>query len=91
MKKLILFMLFGSFGIAQAATSNDLKEEKALENPYIYEYGYGAVDTPNGTCYVYGKYVILAEDTRYYSFQPTPSIKTAGMEPICFGEGEYLA
>lgn len=55
-------MLFGSFGIAQAATSNDLKEEKILENPYIYEYGYGAVDTPNGTCYVYGKYVILAED-----------------------------
>lgn len=48
MKKLILFMLFGSFGIAQAATSNDLKEEKILENPYIYEYGYGAVDTQMG-------------------------------------------
>ena len=91
MKKLILFMLFGSFGIAQAATSNDLKEEKILENPYIYEYGYGAVDTANGTCYVYGKYIILAEDPRYYTFVAAESYSYIGMEPICFGGGQYLA
>ncbi|MDV3751709.1 hypothetical protein [Elizabethkingia anophelis] len=97
MKKFLLVAAIGVAGIMSAAapTKNDVKEnqqnyiKEAKAFIYDYEYGYGAVDTPNGTCFVYGKYVYLEEDHNYYTFTPAPRNSYVGMDPICADDGNY--
>lgn len=64
------------------------QEVKKSELLYRYEYGMGAVDTANGTCFTYGLYICL-DDSDFCTFTPH---NTGGTVPTtCLGEGNYQA
>ncbi|SHF07482.1 hypothetical protein [Chryseobacterium takakiae] len=67
---------------------------RGIERPspdYDYEYGMGAIQTANGTCFVYGTYIYLKSDHNYYTFVPAQPGTYVGMEPTCTGSGTGMA
>ncbi|UOU99926.1 hypothetical protein MUU74_08220 [Chryseobacterium daecheongense] len=97
MKKLLVLAALGVAGFVSASTpieksQHSILQDNSIRNPtgIIVTYGFGAVDTSDGTCFVPGTYWIDT-NTGTTLFFPA-SLATQSTYVInCTGEGSYLA
>ncbi len=81
-------MVFGVSGYITTASPVNPEVNTKSKLLYRYEYGMGAVDIANGTCFTYGLY-ICSDDSSFCTFTPH---NTGGTVPTtCLGEGNYQA
>src|SRR5262245_48843044 len=97
MKKLLLLAALGVAGFVSASapvekSQNSTKQDISVQKPadIIITYGFGAVDTPDGTCFVPGKYWIDT-NTGVTLFFPVSQASLSTYVINCTGEGNYLA